>query len=356
LRRALVMLLKIVIAVAACAFLLDLLRGVDWAQVWAALGRLTALQIALLLVLVGVRQTLNAAPMAMFITGLGMRRAVDGDLSAGVVSTAAPPPSDVVLRFSMFRSWGIDDAKGAVGASLNTLNIYIVRFAAPVLGFFVLLAFEGYDSAYATTAVACGLVAVTIVVSLILVARADRFAAAVGSLGGRIGHRFRPEMVDPERGAATMVRFRSHAAERLKARAPWAALALLGLLLAEALFITGTMRFMGLPSVELTFAEISAGILCAYPLICLPFAGIGVLDAALLGLYTERGASDEPTVIAALVVWRLGTVLLPLALGLGTLMRWRRAHPADAKRARPAVQAGDIQPRIDRSTTLSDDR
>ena len=346
-RRVLVMLLKIVVAVAACTYLLTLLRGVDWEQVGVALGRLTALQIALLLVLVGVRQTLNATPMALFITGLGLRRAVTGDLSAIVVSTAAPPPSDMALRFSMFRSWGIDEGKGAVGVSLNTLVYYIVRFAAPVLGFFVLLAFEGYDSTYATVAVVSGLVALAIAISLILVVRADRFAAGIGRLGGRIGHRFRPQQVDPDQWAATMVRFRSHAAERLRLRWAWAVLVLLGLLLVEALFITKTMRFMELPSIELTFAEILAGFLCAFPLTALPFAGIGVLDAALLTLYTERGATDEPTVIAALLVWRLATVLLPLALGLGTLLIWRHANPSEAKRTRSGVRTRDIPPSTD---------
>ena len=342
--RVLVMLLKIVIAVAACSYLLRMLRGVDWEQVGAALGRLTVLQMALLLVLVGVRQALNATPMAVFITGLGLRRAVTGDLSAIVVSTAAPPPSDTVLRFSMFRSWGIDDLKGVVGVSLNTLVYYIVRFAAPVLGFLVLLAFEGYDSTYAITAAVSGLVAVVIALSLILVLHADRFAAGIGRLSGRIGHRFRPQQVDPDVWAAAMVRFRSNASERLRAGSGWAVLALIGLLLTEAFFIASTMRFMELPSALLTFAEILAGFLCVYPLTMLPFAGIGILDAALLSLYLERGALDEPTLIAALLVWRLATVLLPLGLGLGTLLIWRHAHPDEASRTRSAERgSGDAE-------------
>ena len=339
--RGLVMVLKIVIAVAACSFLVRTLRGVDWEQVRAALGRLTLLQMALLLVLVGLRQALNATPMAVFITGLGLRRAVTGDLSAIVVSTAAPPPSDIVLRFSMFRSWGIDDLRGVVGVSLNTLVYYIIRFAAPVLGFLVLLAFEEYHATYAITAAVSGLVAVAIAVSLVLVVHADRFAAGIGRLGGRIGHRFRPQQVDPDNWAAAMVRFRSNASERLHAGSGGASLALLALLLTEALFITSTMRFMGVPSVELTLAEILAGFLCVYPLTALPFAGIGILDAALLGLYLERGATDEPTLIAALLVWRLATVLLPLGLGLGTLLIWRHAHPDEASRARSAGQRSD---------------
>ena len=342
LRRALVMLAKIAIAVVACRFLVTFVRGVNWEQIGAALSQLTATQVAVLLVLVAVRQTDNAAPMALFISGLGLRHAVTGDLSAILVSTVAPPPTDTVMRFSMFKSWDIDVSHGAVGVSLNTVTYYAVRFAAPVLGFLLLLAAEGYDSTYAAVAVFSGLVAVAITVTLILVVRADRFAAAIGRLGGRIGHRFRPDQVDPEHWAEVMVEFRSTAAATLRAKWAWAMLTMIGLLVIDAIFLTATMRFMGVPSAELTFAEILAGYLCAYPLTALPFAGIGVLDAALIALYTERGASDDSLVLAALIVWRLATVLLPLLLGLVAFSLWRRANPAEAADVRAAAATGEV--------------
>jgi uncharacterized membrane protein YbhN (UPF0104 family) len=342
LRRALVMLVKIVIAVVACRFLLSFIRGVNWEQIGAALSQLTATQVAALLVLVAIRQTDNAAPMALFISGLGLRHAVTGDLSAILVSTVAPPPTDTVMRFSMFKSWDIDVSHGAVGVSLNTVTYYAVRFAAPVLGFLLLLFAEGYDSTYAAVAVFSGLVAVAITVTLILVVRADRFAAAIGRLGGRIGHRFRPDQVDPEHWAEVMVQFRSTASDTLRAKWAWALLTMFGLLVIDAIFLTATMRFMGIPSAELTFAEILAGYLCAYPLTALPFAGIGVLDAALIALYTERGASDDATVLAALLVWRLATVLLPLLLGLVAFTLWRRANPAEAANVRAAAATGEV--------------
>lgn len=345
-RHIVITVVKVVIAVIAVDFLLTFIRGVDWDQITAALGRLTATQIAALLALVAIRQTDNAAPMALFVPGLGLRHAVTGDLSAILVSTVAPPPTDTVVRFSMFRSWNIDVADGAVGVSLNTVTYYAVRFAAPVLGFLLLLAAEGYDATYAAVAVISGLVAVAIALTLILVVRADRFAAAVGRLGGRIAHRFRPDQVDPEHWADVMVRFRSSAAHTLRTRWAWAMLTMLGLLVVDAVFLTATMRFMGLSSAELTFAEILAGYLCAYPLTALPFAGIGVLDAALIALYTERGASDEATVIAALLVWRLATVLLPLLLGMVAYAMWRRANPAEADPTGLATPATDASRKV----------
>ncbi len=339
-RRALIMLIKITIAVAACVWLGRLLRGVDWQQVASALGSLTVLQSGVLLVLLAVRQVLNAVPIASFVAPLGLQRAVICDLSSGVVSTTAPPPSDVLLRFSMFKSWGVDWILGSVGLSLSSIVTYFVRFAAPVLAFFLFLTFDGYDVTYLIVAIVCGIIAVAIAVAMVLVLRKDSFAAWFGLTAGTLAHRLRPDRVDPQKWSAALVDFRMSAAERARARGALAVLAMFGLVLVEGVMLTLTMRFMGLPASQLTFAEIMAGLLCAYPLTCLPFAGMGILDSALLGFYTYRGASDEPTVIAAILVWRVATFLVPLFVGMVTLMIWRRSNPEEARQARTAARTG----------------
>ena len=116
------------------------------------------------------------------------------------------------------------------------------------------------------------------------------------------------------------------------------------------------MRFMGIPSAELTVGEILAGYPGACPLTALPFAGIGVLDAALFALCTERGASDEATVFAALLVWRKATVLLHLLLGLVAFTLWRRTNPAVAQRVRAAAATGEVPQTDDPSIGTSQPR
>jgi hypothetical protein len=68
----------------------------------------------------------------------------------------------------------------------------------------------------------------------------------------------------------------------------------------------------------------------------LPLAGLGVLDAALVVAYTETaGAAAEPEIVAALVVWRVVTLIGTLLLGALTFGWWRwqisrgRLAPAD---------------------------
>jgi uncharacterized membrane protein YbhN (UPF0104 family) len=66
-----------------------------------------------------------------------------------------------------------------------------------------------------------------------------------------------------------------------------------------------------------------AAVFSLYPLTIFPFAGLGVLDAALIVLLNAEGVVDPPDMIAAMVVWRSATLLLPLAPGAIALVAWR---------------------------------
>ena len=95
--------------------LISLVGSVDWQQVLTALERLDPAQVPALLALLLVRQAFNAVPLAVFVPGLGFWRGFQNDLTANLVGTVAPPPSDIVVRVSMFSSWGIAPADGCQG-------------------------------------------------------------------------------------------------------------------------------------------------------------------------------------------------------------------------------------------------
>ena len=129
----------IVVIVVVCGWLATTFLGaIDWSSVGEALGRLTAWQVLVLLVVLLVRQTLNALPLALFIDGLSAVRALLNDLVASLMAVVAPPPSDLVVRVAMFRTWGIEASRGLAGATMNMLAFYVNRFAAPLIGLAVL--------------------------------------------------------------------------------------------------------------------------------------------------------------------------------------------------------------------------
>ena len=110
------------------------LRQVDWAQVGDALGRLVWWEICVIVLLIGVRQTVNASTLIILIPGLRLGHALSTALSGTLVQTFAPPPSDTVLRLSMLRSYGVETTRGAAALVLDTLVFYLARFTAPILG------------------------------------------------------------------------------------------------------------------------------------------------------------------------------------------------------------------------------
>lgn len=309
----------------ACGWIIIGLVGrVDWSAVGDALSRLALWQLPLLLAALMVRQVLNALPLALFIRGLSVPRALINDLAAHLLAVVAPPPSDLVMRVGMFRSWGIDSSRAIAGATMNALTFYVNRFAAPVIG---LVLFAGLEVSWdqPLLAVASGLLAVAIAVVVFLVIRADRFATALGRRTGSLAQRVKSS-VDPEEWAAATSRFRSHMVDTFRRGFPRSLLGLSVMVFVDALMVAMAIRFVGVSADDLPLMVIVATFFVVYPLTLFPLMGLGIVDAVLVGAYVNVGGlAIEPELVAGLVVWRVFTILGPIVLGAGALALWRRS-------------------------------
>lgn len=302
--------------------LVSMVGSVDWQQVGVALQKLSWAHVPMLLALLLLRQGFNAVPLARFVPGLGLWRGLQNDLTANLVGTLAPPPSDVVVRVSMFRSWGISAVDGMPGVTLNSLVFYVIRFSVPVLGVVLLI---GEDLAGAQVWLSLGslLVAAVMVTGLVLVSRGERAARLVGRWAGRVATRFR-DGVDPEAWGATVAGFRATMSERLVRGLPPSMAALTAMVLTDGVIVLLSLRIVGVPGTLLPALVVLGSFLVVYPLTALPLAGLGVLDATLVVAYTEvAGVAAEPAIVAALVLWRVVTILGALALGGISLGWWR---------------------------------
>jgi uncharacterized membrane protein YbhN (UPF0104 family) len=315
--------------------LISLVGSVDWQQVLTALGRLSWAQVPLLLALLLVRQACNSVPLAVFVPGLGFRRGFQNDLTANLVGTVAPPPGDVLVRVSMFRSWGISPVDGMPGVTLNSLAFYVIRFSIPILGVLVLIR-EDLSAAQVWSAVISLVVAAAIVVMLILVSRGERFARLLGRWAAFVVARFR-EDVDADAWAAAVTDFRGRMSTRLVRGLPPALAALAAMVVTDGVIVLVSLRLVGVDAPLLPIAIVLGSFFVAYPLTALPLAGLGVLDAALVVAYTEfAGPAAEPEIVAGLVVWRVVTLIGTLVLGALTFGWWNwqtrtgRLLPADA--------------------------
>jgi uncharacterized membrane protein YbhN (UPF0104 family) len=321
----LILVLKIAAVLVIAWLLWQVIKDIDWAEVWESLAKLTLAQVLLMLALVLIRQILNAIPLAMFVPDMTVKQSTVSDLSAGLIATTAPPPGDAVLRLAMFRSWNIPLESGMAGFTLNMVIYYVLRFAAPVVGFLTLFVASRFDDEYAVVALISGAVALLIAGAIVSVVRSKRLAAIIGRSSGRVLKKFKPDKVDPEQWASRVVEFRGTIQVALKAGWSKAALALVTMLAVEGVLLLISMRAMGVPASAIAGIEIVAAFLIAYPLTALPFSGLGILDLAILKMLGGLGAEAyESQAVAALVVWRMATLVLPLLLGVLALLGWRR--------------------------------
>jgi uncharacterized membrane protein YbhN (UPF0104 family) len=325
----LVRVVLLAVALVATVVVVRLVGQVDWGEVWDALTHLAWWHAPLLLAVMVVRQVLNALPLSLYIPGVSAYRATLNDQVAILMSTIAPPPSDIALRMAMFSSWGVPVPKALAGTVMNTLTFYIVRFGAPVVGFVLLFATGGQVGLRWADLVSVA-ISVTIFVGLMLVVRSEGLARKVGTTGGRAASRIR-KTVDPEAWAAACVQFRIDVAARFKRGFPRSLLALSAMLVVDLCLLLMSLRFVGLDTSEVAVVEVAIAYLFAYPFTLFPFSGIGLVDALVLAAVVQAGGADvEAAALAGLVVWRVFTIGGPLALGALGLAAWRRTAGASA--------------------------
>ncbi|MEV6284007.1 lysylphosphatidylglycerol synthase domain-containing protein [Kribbella sp. NPDC051770] len=316
---------RVLLVVVVGWLLLRLIRGVDWSEVGYALTHLSLWQVGVLLVAMLCRRAVLAAPLALLITGLGYVRAMVSDVAAAAVATIAPSPGDVVIRLAMLRSWGIDTTDAASGLTLATTLFYVVRLAAPAFGFVIFWAALELYPPFAWSGLLFGAGALVLLVGLLYALRAERTAATIGRLLGRVFRRVRPSSQGPEVWKERLVSFQSHSAGRMSERGWLAVLSQVLLVAVEAGVLVLCLAFVGVQLDGRTVLVMVCSFMVAYPLTGLPLMGAGVLDATYAAFVADHTALDATDLVAGLLVWRVAVQVVPVVVGLLTVMWWRRS-------------------------------
>jgi uncharacterized membrane protein YbhN (UPF0104 family) len=317
-------LVLLAVALVIAVVVVRLVGRVEWDEVWISLKHLAWWQAPVLAAVLLVRQVLNAWPLALYIPGVSIYRATLNDQVAILMSTVAPPPSDVALRLSMFSSWGVPVSKALAGTLMNTLSFYVVRFGAPSVGF-ALLVVTGQEVGLRWVDLLSVALAVAILVGMLLVVRSEGLAVRLGRTAAAAASRVR-QGIDADAWARACVEFRTDIADRFRFGFPRALLVLCGMLAVDLTLLVMCLRFVGVDASDVTVAEISVAYLFAYPLTLFPLQGIGIVDALILAALVEAASLEvEAAAVAALVVWRVFTLGGPMLLGAVGLTLWRRS-------------------------------
>ena len=164
---------------------------------------------------------------------------------------------------------------------MNTLTFYIVRFAAPLLGFVLLLAVDE-PAGLRWLDLACIAIAVAILVG----GAAGRPQRPAGRRGwapssGRMARKVR-RSVDPDAWVRRAWTSACEISARFRYGFVRSLLGLCGMLAADLHGPGAVLRFVGVSAPEVALVYVAIAYLFAYPFTLFPFSGLGIVDALVL--------------------------------------------------------------------------
>jgi uncharacterized membrane protein YbhN (UPF0104 family)/membrane-associated phospholipid phosphatase len=321
-----------------------LLRGIDLAQVWAEIRAMTWMEDAILAV-IAVWNLATYAFVWMSVTpGLSFWHAMVMTQSATAVTNTVPtvgPAIGVGLTYQMLGSWGYSRSRTTVAVLVSGVWNAFAKLGLPVLAL-ALVALQGNASGgrvVAAVAGIAGLVAAIVVFALLL--RSERLAERFGLWAGRVASRLRRLVGRPPVAGWELatVKFRTRTLELLEGGwVPITAATVVSHLSLYAVLLV-TLRQVGVSDAEVGWAQVLAVFAFARLATAIPFTpgGAGVVELVLIAGLTAAGG-DREQVTAAVLMYRALTWALPILVGIGCYLGWRRS------RLRPQpVTTGDPQ-------------
>jgi uncharacterized membrane protein YbhN (UPF0104 family) len=328
-RRRLVLRVALAVAVVAAIYFGLLPKLVDVDQVVATLRAMTWLELATLLVAAIWNLASYLLPQLAALPGLSLRQAVLESHASTAVGNLMPVGQAVGLgvTYRFYTSYGFERSPIAMSLLVQGVWNNFVKLGMPIVALGLLVA----------TGDAAGELAPAAVVGLVLFALAlGGFAFGLSGEGraARLGRAMaggverlrrllrRPGRPDWERGA---VAFRAQAITLLRQRWHWLTLTTLASHLSLFLVLLLALRHVGVSEAEVSWVEALAAFALVRLLSAFPITpgGLGVVELGLAGGLILAGG-DEAQVVAAVLVFRLLTFVLPIPIGALTWWLWRR--------------------------------
>ena len=350
-KRVVSAIVSLVIIVGIFYFVIPLIA--DYDEVFATIRAMTTSEITSL-VLIGLWNLVTYwFVIVAALPGLRLREAAVVNQASTAVSNTLPAGGalGVGLTLAMLTSWGFTIAAITRSAVVTGIWNNFVKLGMPVLAL-ALLALEGDITPARLTAAAIGIaVLVGAVVLLWLVLKSDPLARAIGRFFGKIVDwfrgRFRREPLGDWDGRAA--KFRLDTVGLLRHR--WLALTLATLLSHISLYLVllVALRHVGVSQEELSWIAVLAAYSFVRLISMVPITpgGVGVVElgyAATLTIGLDDMARAQ--VVAAILVFRAITYLLPIPLGIASYIIWRVNNSwrmTDEERAKLAGDAYDVE-------------
>ena len=319
----------------------------DVSEVWQSIRSMTALEASTLAVAAVLNLASYGWVMIVTMPGLTYPQAMVVTESSTALSNTLPAGSAVGIATSaaMYSSWGFSRSRITVSLLVSGLWNNFAKLALPVVALAGLAVAGGVSAGRLLAAAAgvAGLVGAGVVLFAVL--HTEATSVRTGRVAGRLVSALRrPLGLGPVQGwEHATAKFRRRTVLLLRARWRQLTIAVLvsHLLLFAVLLLA--LRYVGVAQDEVGWAEVLAVFAFARLVTAVPLTpgGVGIVDVALVAGLAAAGG-DRVEVVAAVLVFRALTYVLPIPLGLATWLYWRRNHTW--RRAAGAAPRTDLVP------------
>jgi uncharacterized membrane protein YbhN (UPF0104 family)/membrane-associated phospholipid phosphatase len=303
----------------------------DLSSVLRALRTLTWRESAIL----GVAAIWNLATYWIVVVvatpGLKLAQAAVLTQATTAVSNTVPAGGAVAigLTYSMLSSWGFSRSRTTLSVVVTGIWNNFIKLGMPILALAILL-FQGRPGGGRLVAAVLGvggLVAAIVIFALIL--RSEEFARKTGLVTQRWASAvLRLVKRGPAQGwDLAVTKWRGRVIGLVEHR--WLSLTASTLVSHASLYavLLISLRVMGVSEAQVGWAEVLAVFAFARLVTAIPLTpgGVGVVELALIAGLTRAGG-ENARVVAAVLLFRLLTYVLPIVLGGIAYLVWRANH------------------------------
>ena len=326
-RRIVSIVVSVALIVAIFWFVLP--QVADFSKVRSEIGAMTWMELGIIAVVAGWNLVTYWLVTVAATPGLTYGQAMVMTESSTAVANTIPGGSAVAvgLTYSMLGSWGFSKSRSTVSLVVSGIWNNFVKLGMPVLAL-ALLAFQGQASGSRIVAGLVGIGALVAAVTLFaLILRSEAFAERAGEGAGRAMTGVRRLLHKPPAagwGRATL-KFRNRVIGIVRRR--WIRLTVMSLVGHLSLFLVlmVTLRDIGVSNAEVNWVEALAVFAFVRLLTAIPLTpgGLGIIELGLIGGLTAAGG-DHAQVVAAVLVYRTLTFVVPIGFGVVTYLFWKR--------------------------------
>jgi uncharacterized protein (TIRG00374 family) len=332
-------LVAVSVGIVVATFVYFLPTIADYGAVWQSVKTLSWPWIAALVMATALNIVTFAPPWQVALPGLSFVQALAVTQASTALSIVVPggAAAGMAGSFGMLRAWRFETSDVTRAVTLTSLWNQFLSLSFPIVAVFS-LAITGEHSAALATAAFIGIAVLGIVVAgFVLVLISDSLANEIGNVAARFANW---SLAKVRRGPVSwngtnFERFRDEAGTLLERRWPLLTLTTLANALTTFLVFAVSLRALGVTASQVTIVEAFAAWSLVRIIASVPITpgGVGVVELGLTGALVGFGGPNAP-VVAAVLVYRVLTIVPTLLLGLGSGLTWKRY------RRRVAVAAG----------------